>query len=320
MAKFKKSVLGNPAKLNRSWKKKIKTGFLLWTLVFLGLWGPFGSCVWGGDLEAVKKSGKLRHLGIPYANFVTMEKAGLDVELMKGFASSLGVKYEYVESNWQDILGDLTGKVVKPQGQDPVVTGKRPIRGDVIATGFTVLPWRTKVVNFSEMTFPTGVWLVTRGDSSLRPVVPTGDFSKDILSVKNKLSGVSVLVLKDSCLDPALYGLEKTGAVLKYFPTDQNLDDMIPAVMAKMADTTLMDVPVVLTALQRWPGEIKVVGPVSRAQEMACAFPKSSPELLRAFNDYLKNCKKDGTYRRLVAKYYPSVFVFYPEFLEEKGS
>lgn len=316
MKSIKRGVLGIPTKLNRAWKKKMISNFFLSGLVLLSLLAPFGRCAWGGDLDAVKKSGKLRHLGIPYANFITAEKAGLDVELMKGFAARLGVEYEYVESNWKDIVADLTGKVVKLDGEKLLVVGEHPIRGDVIATGFTVLPWRTKVVNFSEITFPTGVWLIARGDASLKPVVPTGDFSRDIESVKNQLSNVSVLVLKDSCLDPALYGLEKTGAVLKYFPTDQNLDDMIPAVMAKMADATLMDVPVVLTALQRWPGEIKVLGPVSRAQEMACAFPKTSPQLLRAFNDYLRECKKDGTYRRLVTKYYPSVFVFYPEFLK----
>ena len=36
-----------------------------------------------GDIAEVMKSGKLRHLGIPYANFVSKNyDAGLDVELM----------------------------------------------------------------------------------------------------------------------------------------------------------------------------------------------------------------------------------------------
>jgi len=316
MEKSKKGFLGISAKSKPILEKRDLSLCLLALLVFGCLLVPFGRSAWGGDLEEILKSGKLRHLGIPYANFITAEKTGLDVELMKEFASKLGVKYEYVESTWKNIVADLIGKVVRPEGEKLMVAGEHPIQGDVIATGFTVLPWRTKVVNFSEMTFPTGVWLVTRGDSPLQPVVPTGDSSRDIQSVKDKLSNVSVLVLQDSCLDPALYGLEKTEAVLKYFPTGQNLDDMIPAVMAKMADATLMDVPVILTALQRWPGEIKVIGPVSRTQEMACAFPETSPHLLSAFNDFLRQCKKDGTYRRLVAKYYPSVFVFYPEFLK----
>ena len=53
------------------------------------------------DLADVKADGVLRHIGIPYANFVIIYKEGhktvvngFDVELMKGFAKHLGVKYE----------------------------------------------------------------------------------------------------------------------------------------------------------------------------------------------------------------------------------
>jgi membrane-bound lytic murein transglycosylase MltF len=47
-----------------------------------------------GDLADVKARGVLRHLGIPYANFVTGSGDGLDVEVMRRFAAYLGVKYE----------------------------------------------------------------------------------------------------------------------------------------------------------------------------------------------------------------------------------
>jgi hypothetical protein len=58
-----------------------------------------------------------------------------------------------------------------------------------------------------------------------------------------------------------------------------------------MTDTALMDVPVALIALEQWPGEIKVIGPISLQQGMACAFPKSSPNLRRAFNEFFIQCK-----------------------------
>jgi len=275
------------------------------------------SKAWGGDLESILKAGKLRHLGIPYANFVADEKTGLDVELIRNFCAYLGVKYEFVETNWQNILTDLTGKVVKPSGEDVVVVGESPVRGDMIATGFTVLSWRSKLVDFSEMTFPTGIWLVTRGDASIKPISPSGVIAQDIRAVKNTLQGFSVLVLKDSCLDPDLYGLNETGAAIKLFPTDRNLGDMIPAVIAGMADATLMDVPVALVALERWPGEIKVIGPVSPPQNMACAFPKTSPRLRREFDTFFRGFKANGSYRRLITKYYPSVFTYYPDFLKK---
>ncbi|MBW1993760.1 MAG: ABC transporter substrate-binding protein, partial [Deltaproteobacteria bacterium] len=36
----------------------------------------------GADLQEVRKTGVLRHLGVPYANFVTGSGDGLDVELV----------------------------------------------------------------------------------------------------------------------------------------------------------------------------------------------------------------------------------------------
>ncbi len=71
------------------------------------------STSWAEDLDDILQSGTLKHLGIPYANFVTKEGKGLDVELMQAFANHLGVKYQFVESTWQDIIPDLTGTSIQ---------------------------------------------------------------------------------------------------------------------------------------------------------------------------------------------------------------
>lgn len=284
------------------------------------LWLTAGGAGWCGDLEEVIQNGKLRHLGIVYANFVTEDRGGLDVELMQRFADHLGVAYELVETNWGDVLPDLIGKEVALKGNEVELTGERTVRGDVIATGFTVLPWRERIVNFSEMTFPTGVWLIARADSDMQPIQPTGKMAHDIDAVKKTLDGHSVLALKNSCLDPDLYDLHETGASVQLFPPERSLDEMIPSVVANMAETTLMDVPVALIALEKWPGKIKVIGPVSESQQMACAFAKSSPNLLRAFNQFFSRIKKDGTYRKLVSQYYPSLFMYYPNYLKPQDT
>jgi len=56
----------------------------------------FSARISRADLAEVKQRGTLRHLGIPYANFVTGAGDGMDVELMQRFAQHLGVKYRYV--------------------------------------------------------------------------------------------------------------------------------------------------------------------------------------------------------------------------------
>ncbi len=266
------------------------------------------------DLDAVLQSGTLKHLGIPYANFVTPDKKGLDVDLMHAFADYLGVRYKFIESTWSTIIPDLTGKQIKVAGDNVSIIGSTEKKGNIISTGFTVLPWRKKIVSFSRQTFPSGIWLIARSDSRLTPITPTGNISNDIKMVKKQLAGVSVLGLQGSCLAPSLYGIDKTGAKLRFFPPENDLEEMIPSVIAHNADATLIDVPVALIALTRWPGKIKVIGPVSLPQEMACAFAQDSPKLKAKFDVFFHQFKKSGQYRKLVEKYYPSVFTYYPDF------
>jgi len=269
----------------------------------------------GSDLPDIKKRGVLRHLGVPYANFVTGSGDGMDVELVKRFAENLGVRYEYVKTSWENMIGDLTGKKVEPKGIDVTILGDVPVKGDLIANGLTKIPWRQKVVAFSIPTFPTQVWLVARADSPIKPIKPTGDIDKDIIQVKELLKDRCVLGKAKTCLDPSLYRLKETGAKVKLF--NENVNELAPAVIKGEAEATILDVPDALIALEKWPGKLKVIGPISSMQEMGVAFAKTSPGLREAFNRFFENCKADGTYQSLVKKYYQGVFMYYPAFFEK---
>lgn len=266
------------------------------------------------DLKDVKKKGVLRHLGIPYANFVTGAGDGMDIELMNAFAKYIGVRYEYVPTNWKDIFGDLTGEKVKPNGDDIEVLAQVPVKGDVAAAGITVLLWRKKVVDFSVPVFPNHVWLIARADSPVQPIKPTGNIKKDIEAVKKIIAGQPLLGKAETCLDPSLYGLEKITDKIQSFPGSVN--DIAPAVIKGKANLALLDLPDALVALQKWPGKIKVIGPVSGRQYMAVAFAKDSPQLRDAFNKFLRKIKNNGAYQGIVKKYYPYVYVYDPEFFK----
>lgn len=270
------------------------------------------SLVFADDLSDVKKRGVFRHLGVPYANFVTDRADGLDVEMMRLFAAHLGVQYVYVETSWENVIPDLVGKKVTPDGDNVKLGESTPIRGDVIANGFTILPWRQKVLAYTTPTFPNQVWLIARTDSDLQPIKPTGNLSKDIAAVKSLLTGRGLLGKAKTCLEPSLYKLQETGAKITLF--SGNLNELAPAVINRDAETAILDVPDALVALEKWPGQILVIGPVSDQQEMGVAFRPSSPELLREFNAFFDKIRKDGTYRKLVEKYYPAVFSYYPDF------
>ncbi len=268
------------------------------------------------DLKDIQQDGVIRHLGVPYANFVSGDGSGLDVELIQLFAKEIGVKYQYVEASWGSVISSLTGRQFTTAGTAVTLGDEVPVRGDLIANGLTVLPWRQQLLDFSRPTFPTQVWLVTSAASPMQPITPNDSIERDIEAVKKQLPLKSVLTIKATCLDPSLYALDKVGA--KSIDFKGSLNDLAPAVLKGLADSTLLDVPDSLIALEKWPSQIKIIGPVSATQEMAVAFRKDSPELKQAFAAFLKNIWEDGTYAKMVQKYYPDVFDYYPEFFASR--
>ena len=296
---------------------KFHTLFLMVTSLLVPLWG---NPVHADDLDDVMARGELRHLGIPYANFVTGAGDGFDVEIVQGFARHLGVKYTLVRTDFYSVLHDLLGKDVVRNGDAVDLTGSFPIRGDIIATGFTSLPWRAKVVLFSEPTFPSQVWLIARSDSPLSPIKGSNNLSQDIEETKAKIGSNSLLVMEKTCIDPANYGLKGKGIDLRSYTRSSNLNEMVPALLNNEADLTLLDVPDAMLDLKKWAGRIKVLGPISNEQELAAAFRHSGEHLRDAFNAYLKEIKANGTYEGLLKKYYPGVQNTLPNFFAQHPS
>ena len=270
------------------------------------------------DLPEVQAAGVLRHLGIKYANFVRADGTGFDVELAQGFAKHIGVKYELVYTNFYDVIRDLLGKNVVRNGDAVKLEGDFPIRGDMIATGFTVLPWRQQVVLYSKPTFPSQVLLIARKSAADQPVPPQKDLASEIAKTQQILGKRSLLVMERTCLDPANYGLKGKGIDLRMYSASTNLDEMVPELLKGEVDFTLLDVPDAVIDLQRWAGRIKVIGPISEHQDLAAAFPQSSPKLRAAFDEYLRVIKEDGTYDKLVNRYYPGIRRYFPDFFARK--
>lgn len=266
------------------------------------------------DLAEIKARGELRHLGIRYANFVTADGKGFDVELVQGFARHIGVKYTLVYSDFYNVIRDLLGKDVVRKGDDIQLVGNHPVLGDMIATGFTVLPWREKVLLYSAPTFPSQVLLVARSESEHKPIRSHDDIVREIADTRKVLGRHSLLVMERTCLDPANYGLKGKGIDLRLYTRNTNLDEMVPALLRGDAEFTLLDVPDAVLDLQRWAGRIKVIGPISENQDLAAAFPRDSPELRAAFDGYLRQVRADGSYDKLVNKYYPGIRRYFPEF------
>jgi glutamine transport system substrate-binding protein len=271
------------------------------------------------DLPEIKARGELRHLGIRYANFVTGAGDGFDVELTQGFARHLGVKYKLVYSDFYSVIRDLLGKNVVRKGDAVSLEGEFPVKGDIIATGFTVLPWRQQILLYSDPTFPSQVMLIARADSATRPIKGSDDLHRDIQETKAMIGRQSLLVMEKTCLDPANYGLKGRGIELHSYTKSSNINEMVPALLNLDADLSLLDVPDLMLDMQKWAGKFKILGPISEEQALAAAFPKDAPKLRDAYNDYLRKIRRDGTYDRLVMKYYPGIHRYFPEFFARKN-
>lgn len=266
----------------------------------------------GQDLDEIKAAGVLRHLSIPYAHFNSGAGDGLDIDLVRLFAAHLGVRYKYVPTVWADAFGDLIGQKVKAAGDEVDKLGATPIKGDVLANGVTVLPWREKVVAFSKPTFPTQVWLVAPIESPLPPITPTGDLQTDIAATRRLVKGSHVMGKSGTCLDLSIFHLETEGASGVDF--EGSLNELAPALLKGETDLLLLDVPDALVALNTWPGKIKVLGPMTGMEDMAAAFRPGASQLLAAFNAFFEQCLQDGTYLKLVRQYYPDVLTHFPKF------
>jgi len=266
------------------------------------------------DLDEIKARGVLRHLGVPYANFVSGAGDGMDVELTQAFARSIGVRYEYVPTDWGTVIPDLTGRKVKVVAGHAEVLADAPVKGDIVANGFTVLPWRKEVVQFSAPTFPSQIWLVARADSRVRPIEPTGDIHKDIERTRALMRSRTVLTVEKTCLDAGLYNLAADGARVVVF--NGKLNEVAPALLNNEAEMTILDVPDALIALEKWHGKLKILGPISGNQVMGAAFARNAPKLLEAYGAFLAQAQRDGSYLRLVRKYYPAAAGYFPEFFK----
>jgi len=288
---------------------------LLAILVLCCLAGLAGAA----DLPEIKARGEFRHLGIRYANFVTGAGDGFDVDLIQGFAQEIGVKYRLVYSDFYSVIRDLLGKDVVRRGDGITLEGDYPVKGDIIATGFTVLPWRQAVLLYSQPTFPSQVLLIARADSALQPIQGSDNLEKDIQETKALIDNHSLLVMEKTCLDPTNYGLKGRDIELRAYTKSTNINEMVPALLKLDADLSLLDVPDVILDMQKWPGKFKIIGPISGQQVLAAAFPRDAPQLRDAFDAYLSKLKASGEYDRLVDKYFPGIRSYFPTFFADAG-
>jgi len=157
---------------------------------------------------------------------------------------------------------------------------------------------------------------VTKTTSELKPIQPSGDSDKDVGATKELLSGKEVMGIRNTCVDPALYDIKDVKPLYK---NNIGLNDLAAVVIQGDAALCILDVPDALIALGKFPGKVKILGPVSKKQFMGFGISKDSPELKASFDSFLSKLHHSGKLSELIGKYYPLVKYYFPPTAQERG-
>lgn len=195
-------------------------------------------------------------------------RVGFDVELIEAIAKVLNKKVEWIDIDFKGLIPGLLSK-----------------RFDVAASAIYITDERKKVVDFTDSYYPGGLVIMTaKADKRIQ-----GPSDLNGKKVAVQVGTKSVNFLKEN-----FPGVER-------IEVEKN-QEMFQLVEVGRADALVTGKPAAkLYARNR--GTLQVIENQLTVEEYGYAIRKDEPELLKQFNDALKQVKADGTYQRLVSKY-----------------
>lgn len=231
------------------------------------------------SLDNVKKAGVLKiaiDATYPPMEFIDTDgktPVGFDVEYGQALAAKMGLKAEFVVSDWNGILGGLKGK-----------------RYDAIISSMTITPEREKEVSFLEYAKMSQVFVSRAGVK----VTSEKDLAGKIVAVQadttsqewvEKVRKENVKDIKDVVSFP-------TG-------TDTFLD-----LKNKRADVIVADEPVGLFYANKDAATYTVTGRAMDPEPVGVALRKEDAALKAAIDKAHKDLVADGTYEKISKKWF----------------
>jgi membrane-bound lytic murein transglycosylase F len=225
-------------------------------------------------IATVKERGRLVVLTFPHAlsSFMkaTGEKdsyVGVDFDLMRAFASRLGVQLE----------------IRTVERFDDLVPALREGRGDVIASSFSITPARRELVDFSRSYFPILIFAMARQGSGI--------------AAPADLAGKSGCVVAGSSQEERMNRLAKAR---KHYV--QSSGDCWTAVSAGVADFTLLDSTAVIAHMDEYP---KVMKAFQLPESDAYGFAVTRGSDLRAELDgFIEQARQSGFLYHVVERHF----------------
>ncbi|WOX06614.1 MltF family protein [Microbulbifer pacificus] len=226
-----------------------------------------------GDLDAIKKRGKLRIL-VDIANVDSLHR----------------------EATQQDIELEETKRLAKHLGLEPVVLYANSFdqlipllqegKGDIIANNMVVTESRKQQVDFSIPTAKTHFILVSRSD--FKPVTAVAD-----------LKGKTLEVTKGTAYEALVRAYAERYPGLEFKVSEKNYVELVIAVAEGLLDFTVVEQQI-YDLVSQFKDNLQKNYVFPEEREMAWAMRKDSPELAKAVNDFIRQSKLSRSIERSV--------------------
>ncbi|KAF1057928.1 cystine ABC transporter substrate-binding protein [Burkholderia gladioli] len=228
-------------------------------------------------LDTVKQAGVLKiAMEGTYPPFDSRDASGklvgFDVDVAKAVAARLGVKPEFIATEWSGILAGLQA-------------GKY----DVIVNEVTITPPRKQALDFSQPYVYSAAQLIQRANDDRR-FGSLAEFKGD------KKLGVTLGTNYDA-MARAVPGINAQ----TYPGAPEKLSDLVNRRIDATLDDRLM-VPYLLKTTQL-PLRAGAVVP-GGGQEMGIPFRKGNPKFAKALDDAISAMKQDGTLRKISMQWF----------------
>jgi polar amino acid transport system substrate-binding protein len=203
-----------------------------------------------------------------YVNEKTKQLAGFDIDLMNEIAKKAGLRIEFVNVNFTQLLA-----------------GMEKCQYDAAISSITITDERKKLMDFSDPYIIAGQVVVVRKDNA--DISSKDDLgSKQVGAEVNTTGAMEVGKIRN--------------ATLKTYP---KIALAYQDLMDKRIDAVVADNPVALAYAGKNPDTLKIVGTVFTSEYYGIAVCKTNKELLAKINTGLKMCLNEKLIDKLIDKW-----------------
>ena len=198
------------------------------------------------------------------------QRTGFDIDLVEALGKEMGRKIEWIDIDFKGLIPALQSG-----------------RADMAMSAIYITDERRKVVDFSDPYYAGGLVVLTK---KAGPVTTLKDLDGKKVSVQ--VGTKSVQFLKDNFPKAERLEVEKN-------------QEMFNLAQIGRADAAVTGKPAAKLYAQSHP-DMTVLAEQITTEEYGIAIPKNQPSTTQAVNAALKAIKANGTYDKLVAKWFES--------------